>query len=301
MLYYNYRVTGDGLRMPYAVHQLQYAASPIFWFMSGAALPVYHHEVIRRFWTVYDLSFYRDARAWPPIVAIYFVRTFWYFFVTPVSAVALLAAVFLRRGRKVRMVLSIAGVATAGLLLERFPNAHYFAPATGLVLLLVVLGMQYLRTKAGAAALAAFAVLFFGMAAMRASRLTADEYPQKSFSARRRALIQRLQREGGRQLVLVRYTPEHDVLDEWVFNHADIDASEIVWARDMGEARNRELLHYYKDRRVWLLEPDVADEESGTRMSGGGLAGDGVSAGAAAPAPDTAADGAGRVRLPAGR
>lgn len=59
----------------------------------------------------------------------------------------------------------------------------------------------------------------------------------------------------GRQLVLVRYSPEHRLDNEWVWNHADIDASQTVWAQDMG-AQNAELIRYYPDRKVWLLEAD---------------------------------------------
>ena len=33
-------------------------------------------------------------------------------------------------------------------------------------------------------------------------------------------------------------------------------APSVVWARDMGAAKNQELIDYYKDRRVWLVEPD---------------------------------------------
>jgi hypothetical protein len=41
-----------------------------------------------------------------------------------------------------------------------------------------------------------------------------------------------------------------------VYNEADIDRAKVVWARDMGPEKNQELLAYYKDRRVWLVEPD---------------------------------------------
>jgi hypothetical protein len=60
---------------------------------------------------------------------------------------------------------------------------------------------------------------------------------------------------------LVRYTPDHDVQDEWVYNRADIDASKIVWARDMGIEQNRRLLQYYRNRKVLLWEPDLPDPQ----------------------------------------
>ena len=57
-------------------------------------------------------------------------------------------------------------------------------------------------------------------------------------------------------MVFVRYSPEH-TFREWVHNGADIDASHIVWARDLGAAENEKLLRYYPQRTAWLLEPDT--------------------------------------------
>ena len=59
--------------------------------------------------------------------------------------------------------------------------------------------------------------------------------------------------------MLVRYAPDHNVLEEWVYNHADIDGSAIVWARDMGDAANRELLDYYRAAKYgcWRRTPRI--------------------------------------------
>jgi len=58
------------------------------------------------------------------------------------------------------------------------------------------------------------------------------------------------------KLVIVRYSPEHNLHAEWVYNSADIDGSKVVWARDMGSSQNQELIRYFKDREAWLLEAD---------------------------------------------
>ena len=72
----------------------------------------------------------------------------------------------------------------------------------------------------------------------------------------RAAVLAELEQCPGLQLAIVRYLPCHDFHDEWVFNRADIDTAKVVWARDMGPARNKELIDYFRDRHVWLVEAD---------------------------------------------
>jgi len=74
---------------------------------------------------------------------------------------------------------------------------------------------------------------------------------------RRVAVTRQLARAAGKQLVFVAYWPRHIFQDEWVSNEADIDASRVVWARDLGAAEDEKLRQYYPDRTVWLLEPDA--------------------------------------------
>ena len=56
--------------------------------------------------------------------------------------------------------------------------------------------------------------------------------------------------------MIVHYGPGHHKWCEYVFNRADIDHAQIVWARDMGPAKTAELINCFKGRRVWLLKVD---------------------------------------------
>jgi hypothetical protein len=55
---------------------------------------------------------------------------------------------------------------------------------------------------------------------------------------------------------VVRYAHDHGVHREWVYNAADIDKSEIVWAREIPGVDPKPLFEYFRDRKVWLVEAD---------------------------------------------
>ena len=67
--------------------------------------------------------------------------------------------------------------------------------------------------------------------------------------------------EGEKQLFIVRYLPSHreHIEWEWVYNGPNIDAQQIVWARDLGPEKLPKLLEYYKDRRKWILNVGAID------------------------------------------
>lgn len=76
------------------------------------------------------------------------------------------------------------------------------------------------------------------------------------WSLRRADLEKWMEQQPTSQLVFVRYSPRHNVNYEWVYNHADIMHSHVIWARDLGAEHNRDLLKLLPDRTVWLLEAD---------------------------------------------
>ena len=70
-----------------------------------------------------------------------------------------------------------------------------------------------------------------------------------------------LMRMPGKHLLMVRYSEDHNIHDEWVYNGADIDGARVVWARELDPEQNAKLFAYFKDRDVWLVEPDTDNTE----------------------------------------
>jgi hypothetical protein len=108
--------------------------------------------------------------------------------------------------------------------------------------------------KPAGKALAAFCIALFFYQFVEWTASLRYGVPDPPFAAARQAVIGQL---GKHDLVLVRYATNHSPSEEWVYNRADIDASEIVWAREMNPAEDAPLIDYFHDRKAWLLEPDA--------------------------------------------
>ena len=61
---------------------------------------------------------------------------------------------------------------------------------------------------------------------------------------------------------MVRYAKFHSIHYEWVYNGAEIDSAKVLWARDIDSSQNEKLLAHFKDRQIWLVEPDERDREA---------------------------------------
>jgi hypothetical protein len=137
--------------------------------------------------------------------------------------------------------------------------------------MLVVCGLERLaavKLRGVAVGLALCAILAGGVAMGAVREVGRDSarherHGMTEFARRRAQVEEKLRVAPGKDLVIVQYGPGHDLHREWVFNGADIDASDVVWARSMGAAKDAELLAHFAGRTVWLLRQGFDDGTDG--------------------------------------
>jgi hypothetical protein len=269
LAFYSWRVTGDPLRLPYQVYESQYNPVPPFFFQAPLPVPAYHHDIMREFYVGWVMPFYDDKREsfvgfldaeHESLSALVFTLNL-------ATLIPIVFGLVFFRDRRTRLLILACVFSVAGSMLISFlPQPHYFAPVVGAIIAIVLQGMRHLRvwgrrTHSNGRALVRVLVILAilkGALAVAALPLGLD-FPERYRQYLERPKIKaQLESYSGPQLAIVRYAPGHYVHDEWVFNDADIDAAKIVWARDMGYARNQELIRYFHDRKVWLVEPEAA-------------------------------------------
>jgi hypothetical protein len=261
MGYYNGRVFGSPWTLPYQINRATYAVSPVFIWESPGPEPLYRHKVMRDFYVSWELPVFekaRTARGFLVGVATKFGMMFFFFF----GAVLTLPLIMLPRvfrDRRTRFLVLTGFVFFLGLLANAFTVPHYFGPLTCVLYALLIQAMRHLRMwRPAGQPVGRFLVRVIPAVSVVLCVAQLPWIPVGSASALARAAVQQqLAGLPGRQLAIVRYEPGHKPVSvEWVYNAADIDSANVVWAREMSPAMNRELIDYFKDRQVWLVEPD---------------------------------------------
>jgi hypothetical protein len=266
--YLNNRMTGSPWTMPHVLYERQYVTAPNFAFLPLRPEPVYHNAMIRELNTGYQADLWRIARN-NPLDAMLGKASYIYdafFGCWPLLIPALLWPYRLKTiEERVTAFLLLAFLAVAIFPLTGF-MLHYAAPIACLlyVRFLQTLSRLYGWRPAGRPlgfAVAVFFVTLFGYQfATDLASLFHGGMTDSPFASARNSIARELSRMPGRQLVLVRYAPSHSPHEEWVWNRADIDGSQTVWARAMDPDKDRELIQYFRDRQadrqVWMLDAD---------------------------------------------
>jgi len=264
------QVTGQWLTLPYTASQYQYGVPAGFTFQSPATP---HRDLNREQALNYRMQLSFRGTGGETVQSFlerleYRVRYYRFFFLAPLY-LALPGFLWAMRERRFLWVgLTLAAFAMGS---NFYPNfePHYIAAVTCLFVLVCVVGLQqWERFSRDAAQLIAFVcvaafIFWYSMHLFDTQEFSMAVRQYETWDglnhrnpAARIAVNQQLASLPGKLLVFVRYYPQHIFQEEWVYNRADVDASRVVWARDLGADENEKLRAYYKDRSVWLLEPD---------------------------------------------
>jgi hypothetical protein len=262
---YNFRVTGIALRLPYMEYRQQYQIAPIWMWQHTREMPAGLNVEMAKHALWENAAVQGQGRPLYRAGALYRLQAFE---VGPVLLPALLVMIpWTVRTRRVAFAAGAAVFVLAAMWTSSYIEFHYHAPAAGLTLILAVAALRRVallkrgRSPIGPAVAGLIVAATLGYAAWEwvpyvRTPLRAIE----AWARSRQEVIDNLGRAGGKHVVFVRYAPTHEVDFELVYNAADIDGSDVVWARELGRADNEAVLRYYADRKAWLMI--VADDRS---------------------------------------
>ncbi len=147
MGYYDYRVTGNVLNMPYMEHTKQYQIAPWFIFLPEHPNKTYRHADLKWQYTQFEMNLIRQVRK-----SFLSVRgsQLWIFAASTLEfmlTVPLLLTPLVFSDRRFRVVLAclFAGLVAAALSWGFY--SRYTAPATGCIFLLVIQCLRHLRVR----------------------------------------------------------------------------------------------------------------------------------------------------------
>jgi hypothetical protein len=293
MAYYNQQVTGDPLTLPYQVHERQYAIAPIFLFQDPSKPePVYRHNVLRGAQQGWLYSTYKPQR-----MSLGFARVIRtklllerQFYPEVLFTPTLLLLPWILRRRGMPMAIAICMLLLGVQLVETFMSPAYISPVASLFFLYFVQGLRQMYQcswhgkpsgsfivrslfSVYAISLCVAGTLLFrgesrGSSANSSTedmngsnpRSTTNDSQRKltvDWHRQRAAIETELNQTDGLHLVLVRYRGDHNTHHEWVYNGADIDGAKVVWARETPAEELPQLLEYFSDRKIWLVEADL--------------------------------------------
>lgn len=257
---YNYAVVGDPFTTPYQVYR---TASQETQFVSGLASLPSGTDLVTTGTSV--------AAQWVSVVAenmlANVVRLTVRLMVPVLMMVALLISLLpMARRRWTAFAILTFALTLLAVCMTVGAAPRYLAPVYSLFFLLVVQSLRRVwvglrrRTRLRSV-LVGCAVWSLGTQFQSDTVGYAFPVLRADWNAVRAELVEPLERDDARHLVLVRRPEGEPVTIDWVHNGADIDAAKVVWAWDIGGTPRLPLLQHFDNRRYWLL--DLADE--GTR------------------------------------
>jgi hypothetical protein len=267
--YYNWRLTANPLLLPHVLNTDAHVTAPLFLWQHAKPPLQYRNALFEKFYNGWERAYYRttweDARR----VTLEKLDMLGGAFFWQAELLLLPFVPFLFRDRKMRLPLVTLLLGTLSVFGGVWIEPHYAAPLVGVLAVLVVQTMRHMNTievkgrRLGAMMVRVIVVILLVQMAGRALDHECDRFVKAcSGNAERADIANQLGNTPGKHLVMMRYNKFHNIHYEWVYNGAEIDSAKILWARDIDPRQNEKLFTYFKDRQIWLVEPDEREREA---------------------------------------
>lgn len=253
---HNRAVTGNFTVLPYRLSQKAYGVPQSLLWQKPIPEPPLKYEELR--------EMYQWQRSTKEHVATHklrrlagVARTIFTGYVKVWYALPLLLAFLAFRERYVAFAIGLLAAVWLTAVLYPFFQPHYFAAYSCVTMFLIVRGLMLLcpwRFR-GIAAGSPITV-FFITGAIVSGVWAAPKFERAQTGRLRAETVKYLLRQGGKHVVFVRYSPDHNMHEEWVYNAAEIDAAPIVWCRATEPADETDVQRYFANRRFWLATVD---------------------------------------------
>ncbi|MDB5930956.1 MAG: putative rane protein [Polaromonas sp.] len=281
MLAYNAATTGHILKSAYSLQRETYAIAPAF--LTSPPV-VSKHQGPAYFRAYYEIEattyYYRESAAKLVRSVVAKVMHTWNFYIGTTFTAAFLAGLWV--ARREGLLIGTLAFFFLGYCLETWNFPQYTAPIYPVLLVLTMRGFEWLRGRGAAGlfltrAMPLAAVLLLALpvsslvagwpslsnASIQAACCTID------YDDVRPALLKQLSASPGPDLVLIKDGPQNPTNYELVYNDADIDQAQVVWAHRLGPEKDQRLQAYFSGRRVWEFEwlPKPPDADQGYRFT----------------------------------
>jgi hypothetical protein len=268
MALYNERLTGHALLFPYALNVHTYHTASMFVFGHSRQPMEYNNQQFEDFYSGWERDEYNHTWSGLRCISLLKVTRNRAAFLWPGAVLLLPGFAFILRNRRMRLLALTFVLVSAGIFAVVWSNAHYSAPLTCIIYGLIVQSIRRLRTMHLGRFQIGMALSWAAVALLAADTIEAvanhscDPLAWTCQGDPSRAAIQQtLDHTDGKHLVIVRYEEDHNIHDEWVFNGAEIDGAKVLWARELSPEQNAKLFAYFKDRHIWLVDPDINNSD----------------------------------------
>jgi hypothetical protein len=262
--YYCVRVTGQ-LTLPWIAHWHQWGMNPPFLF--GKPNYAAHYQFPEQL--IYnrdsDMFPYSSLKTKTDFVAEIVAKSIyqWLFFIYPALTLPLIGLLPMLRSPRYRFLMLTLAFECAGYSVVTWLQAHYFAVNTGIVYLVLLNGLRWMHISRHGNLLRGTLASVAIMAVVRLLLVPTSGFPTWATwinltgqTPAWQDIHRLMEAKPARQLVIVRYRPDHLWQDDWINNGYDIAGQHVIWARDTEPAEsNLPLLCAFRDRQVWLLTP----------------------------------------------